>query len=95
MITLLLVFHVGLAIISLIFSGIVVFYAKKDSHKSTQRLKTMWQGTVATLSSGVLLAVLTHSPVGSTCMSLFGFLAVVTAATAYQKWVYASSRSSI
>jgi hypothetical protein len=92
---LLLLVHITLAVSSLVVAaGVIIASSKRKVRQASTRLHTMWLGTLMTLASGVGLAVLSSSSLGSTCLSLFAFLAVVSGVHAY-KVVAMPSRSSL
>lgn len=88
MILLLLITHIALAISALLFSvGVSALTYKRNLKRAASFVRPMWQLTGGALGSGVLLAIVKHSGLGSTCMSLFTFLTLVLLSHYYQSTV--------
>ncbi|HUP26534.1 MAG TPA: hypothetical protein VM124_02730 [Candidatus Limnocylindrales bacterium] len=93
MTTYVLVLHVSLAMLSLGFASVVVFLSKRHQFDAALKWsKKMWVGTITTIVSGILLAVLAKSPITSTCSTLLLFLAVVGAADVYERTLLRKSK---
>jgi hypothetical protein len=87
-ITSILLCHILLAVLSLGFAtGVIIATKKKNLDTALGRTKTMWFGTISTVVSGILLAVITRSSFGRTCTALLIFLVLVLIAHYYQRAV--------
>lgn len=88
MITLILFIHIAVALMSFLLAGKVIWTTRnKRFNQSMRNTQYMWRSTVATIFSGILLAIVTKSSIGGTCMTLLAFLSVVLIAHYYQRSV--------
>ncbi len=95
MITLILVTHVLLAVMSLAFAmGVIWGTRKHDFTAVSNRVKRMWQGTVAATLSGFILSFMSHSPIGQACLSSLSLITIILAAHYYQRSVYRRALST-
>ena len=84
--TFILLCHILLAVLSLGLASAVIISSKKQNiDTALSRTKTMWYGTISTVLSGILLAIITGSSFGRTCPTLLTFLAIVLIAHYYQR----------
>jgi hypothetical protein len=83
----LLLTHIAIALGSLAIAGIGLV------RPSETTLKRTYVAIVATLASGTLLTVASHSPILQSCMTGLAYLSVVTVATAVAKYRLAVERS--
>jgi len=88
MVTVILLIHIFLAVVSLGYAtGVIDASRKQKLEAAATRTKIMWYGTMSTVGSGIFLTIIAGSSIGRLCSTLFVFLVVVLAAHFYQRSV--------
>ncbi len=86
--TIILLPHIILAIVSLSYaSGVVIATRKRNMPQAKNRVKRMWQTTIAVMLSGIGLSIVSKAPLGRSCLSLLSVLGLVLAAHFYERTV--------
>lgn len=82
--TIILGVHIAIAITSLVLAVISCRATfRKNMPRANKNLRSGWIGTLLTVASGVVLAVVSQISFGRLCVSLFIFLVVIAMAQTY------------